>query len=356
MPPQPRTPTPVDARPPRLGARIARRVRAALRDEASRRARQARDAAAWLWARRPTPLRGVAAAFAAAVAALGVWGILFQAGLPARLPAPLDWAAAAALLARDGRPGDAAVPSPAWAERTREVLPAQIPVLALPRLDREDLVGVRRVWLVALPDLPRAPWRAEIDLLERAARAEGPLRLGAIEVTRYDVAAPALPLAFLPDRLAAATVTVGDGRCAPDPAGAFSCPPPGAARVAREVRDVAGLARPCLVVRPDAAAGAPVTISFADVPMGRTLRGHAAAIPAPPGEGAAGAPLRAPLRLALQIDGDEVGSVELTAAGRWQPFRIDTTLHAGSARAVALLVTAAAPDAPAVCVDLVTLP
>jgi len=345
---------PVDERPPRLAGRIARRAGAALRDEALRRLRQVGGAAAWLWARRPTPIRAVAWAFAAGVAGLGAWGILFQAGLPARLPAPLDWAAVAALLARDGHPGDAAVPSPAWAERAREALPAQVPVLALPRIDREELVGVRRVWLVALPDLPRAPWEAELDLLGRAARSDGPQRIGAIEVTRYDLASPALPLAFLPDRLPGAAVTLGDGACAVDGSGAFSCPPGGGAGVSREIRDVAGLLRPCLVVRPDAAAGAPLSISFADVPLGRSIQGHAAAVPGD--AGAAVARHAAPVRVAVQVDGEEVGSMEVTAGSGWQPLGIDTTLHAGSARAVALVVTATAPDAPPLCVDLVTLP
>jgi hypothetical protein len=347
--PEPIAPPPApDATPPwpvRLGRRIVGRA-----GDAGRAAfRRAAAVATWLWQRRPPAARQAAFAFAAAVAILGGWSVLFQASLPGRLPRALDWDATRALLERDARPGDAVAPSPAWAERARLVAPATVPVLAFPRYASEDLVGVRRVWLLSLPGAPGFRWAPEIDLVDRAAGADAPLALGRIEATRYDLT-PALPLAFLPDRIAAAAALVGDAPCAADGTTAFRCPGEAGVRVSREVRDVAGLPRPCLVATPNPVPGAPLSIVFSEVPIGRTLRVHAApAAPPPPGA--------APVRLAVQLDGEEVGAAEVApGASAWAPLAIDTTRHAGRARAVTFVVTAAGPSAAPVCFDAVTLP
>jgi hypothetical protein len=341
-------PPPPDATPPwpiRIGRRATRRTADACRAAARRTA----AAATWIWRRRPPAPRQAALLFAAAVATLGGWSVVFQATLPDRLPRPLDWAAVSALLERDARPGDAVAPSPAWAERARLAAPAAIPVLAFPGFASEDLVGVRRVWLLSLHGAPGFQWRPEIDLLDRAAGADPPLALGQIEAARYDLA-PALPLAFLPDRISTAAVLVGDERCAAEGATAFRCPGEPGVRVSREVRDVAGLPRPCLVATANPVPGAPLSVVFSDVPIGRALRVHAApAAPPPPGA--------APIRLAVQLDGEEVGAAEVAPGGaRWAPLSIDTTRHAGRARAVTFVVTAAGPSAAPVCFDAVALP
>jgi hypothetical protein len=321
-------------------------VRSAAASAVGRAGRSIASGAAWAWARRPpAPVVG-ALVFALSLAGASAAGIVFQARLASRLPSRLDWAAVAALLERDGRPGDAVVPSPAWAERVRALAPAGVPVIVAPDLAREDLVGVRRVWLVALPDAPGFSWKPELALLARSGVPDGPRRLGAAEVTLLALSAPALPLAFLPDRIAAAAVTVGDRGCSPEGATAFACPGAGAVRVAREVRDVGGAPRPCLVAAPNPEAGAPLALTFDAIPMGRAIRGHAAAL----GAGTA------PVRLAVQIDGEEVGAVEIPAGAGWRQFQIDTTRHAGGIEPLAFVVTAAGPDAPPVCFDAVTLP
>jgi hypothetical protein len=158
---------------------------------------------------------------AAGVAGLGLYGIRFDSALPERLPSPLDWRAAAARLARDGQPGDVVALAPWWAERARQALPASLPVLAFPLLAGEDLVGVRRVWLIALPAAPGFRRDVEEDLALRASAVEGPLRLGGLEVTRVDLRAPALPIAFLPDRLDSADVRSGADPCAAGLGGGF---------------------------------------------------------------------------------------------------------------------------------------
>jgi hypothetical protein len=269
--------------------------------------------------------------------------VLAQARLPATLPSALDWAAARALLERDARPGDAVALSPPWAERAREVLPASVPVLAQRRYAGEDLVGVRRVWMLSLPDSPRFRWEVEVDLLERAARSEDPLRLGAFEVTRYDVAFPTLPLAFLPDRLGRAAVRLGDAPCLSDASGRFRCDE--FAEVERSVREVAGVPRPCLAAAAPAALDAPLVIEFPPGRVGRTLHGHAGVA----GDG----PRGAPVRIAVHLDGEEVGAAEIDTSS-WAPFRIDMTRVAGQTVPLALVVTSPAPLA--LCLDAAVLP
>ena len=327
-------------------ARLARRAAALLRDRAAESVRESlragRATAAAAWSRRPRGTRAAAIAFAAAVAGAGAWSTLAQAGLPRRLPSRLEWAAARALVERDARPGDVAVVSPPWAERVRELLPSSVPVLAQARYAGEDLVGVRRIWVLSLPDAPGHGWAPELDVAERAVRSEPPALLGALEVTRSELAAPMLPLAFLPDRLGQASVALGGTPCAPDGAARFRCSR-GAAEVSRGVREVAGVPRPCLSAAAPAPLAAPVTVAFPPMRIGRTLHGHAGSTE---GDGT-------PVRVAVLLDGEEVGAAEL-AAGGWTPFQVDLTRSAGQTRALSLVVTS--PGPLALCLDALVLP
>jgi hypothetical protein len=338
----------------RRASELARRCFAGLRSEiraagdrgtaAARRAALAARGLLW-----PPSRRHWAGLFAAGIVALGIHGWWFHATLAGRLPSILDWRAAAAVLGRDARPGDAVALEPWWAERAREVLPAWLPVMAFPRLAGEDLVGVRRVWLLALPGAPRH--RADLggDLAARAAAVSGPQRLGGLELTRYDVRSPTLPLAFLPDRLASATVSVGDRPCARDARGAFRCPAPPFVVVAREVREVSYLPRPCLYAHPSP--GAPLTLSFPGVPLGRALRGHTGIV----GEAAwAG---KSAVRLSVKIDGHDEGfTEEPPAQPGWHPFEVDTARHAGRSVTVTFVVTAPDVTRRHFCFDAYVLP
>jgi hypothetical protein len=327
--------------------RLAGRAAALLKERASEGAREtaraARDRAVAAWARRPPAPRAAALAFCAAVALCGALAVLAQARTLGRLPSPLDWAATRALLERDARPGDAVAVSPPWAERARELFPSSVPVLAQQRYAGEDLVGVRRVFLVSLPDAPWARWDAELDLAERAARAEVPARLGGLEVTRYDLAFPTIPLAFLPDRLGQAVVTLGGLPCVAEGAGRFRCGD-GVAELSRAVREVAGVPRPCLSARSAAPLEAPVAVAFPPGRIGRTLHGHLGLA----GE-ARGA---APVRVAALLDGEEVGAAEVAGAG-WVAFKIDMTRSAGQTRSLTLVLTS--PGRLALCLDALVL-
>jgi hypothetical protein len=298
---------------------------------------------AWAWRQRPPEPRLAAIAFAIGAGLVGATAVVAQARLAARLPSARDWEAVRGLVAREARPGDAVVLSPPWADRAREVLPTTAPVLARARWGGEDLLGVRRVWLLSIPRAPGFSWDPELDLLERGSRTAPAERVGAFEVSLLELAYPTLPLTFLPDRLGTAKVSLGGTPCALDATGAFRCDAPAPARVAREVREVNGAPRPCLVA--SFAAGVPLAITFPAVRVGRVVRGHVG------GLGGAAVP---PVRIAVVLDEEEAGSAEVTGAS-FLPFQVDTTRFAGQPREVSIVL--GSPAAPAaLCLDAETLP
>jgi hypothetical protein len=308
----------------------------------------ARDA----WSRRPPRVTAAARLFLVAAAVAGAVSLLAQTGLPARLPTELDWRAAAALLERDARPGDVVVLSPAWAERARSELPARFPVFALERYAGEPLLGVRRAWLVGLSNAPRSRNRIARDIAARASSDGGSQQLGGLTVTRYDLAVPARALAFLPDRLPTAQVQLGSGRCGPGGSLApLLCPGSGQQRVAREVREVAGAPRTCLTAPPGSPATGPMTLTFPAVPMGLLLKGGAGVVGSIPSE------TRTPIRVAVQIEGQEVAAVELPAgAPAWIPFEARTGALSGEARSVTVVLSTPDPAGRTVCFDGWTVP
>src|SRR5512138_365707 len=223
--PAPQAQGPSDAPPERPRGAVARLVRREL--ELARATLRGWGAlAARAWRQRPPGPRLAAIAFVCGAGLAGAWAIVAQARLPGRLPSARDWDAVRALVERDARPGDAVVLSPPWAERAREVLPAATPVLARARWAGEDMLGVKRVWLLSVPRAPGFSWDPELDLLDRASREMPAEAIGAFEVAVLDLAYPTIPLAFLPDRLAGATVTLGGAACAVDATFAYRCDAP----------------------------------------------------------------------------------------------------------------------------------
>jgi hypothetical protein len=291
------------------------------------------------WPPRPSH---AAALLATAVATLGLGGLGFQGGLGGRLPSDLDWRAAAAVLARDARPGDAVALSPWWAERARLVLPPELPVLSLTGYAGEDLLGVKRVWLLAVPGAPGAGDAVARDLASRSAAGEPAQRIGALALSRWDLAAPALPLAFLPDRLPDAAVTAAGEPCPAAGPLSFGCGP---VRVAREVREVDGRPRACIAVR--AGGSVPVEIRIPGVPLARLLRGHAGLVAG--GARAPGPAVRVVLRAGQGEAAIEVSGPE------WHAFDVDTALDAPSTRDVELEVSPPGPGRE-LCIDAAVLP
>jgi hypothetical protein len=187
----------------------------------------------------------------------------------------------------------------------------------------------------------------EDDLAARAAAMTEPAPLGALAVTRYDLRDPTLPLAFLPDRLARAAVSLADAPCERDGRGGFRCPDRRTA-VTREQREVDALPRPCLVAL--LPAGAPLRVTFPAVPLGRALRGHLGVV----GEAALGG--GGPVRLAVSLDGREVARAQLAPGDpSWRAFQVETVLEAGRTREVALTLALDGEPRP-VCLDAYTVP
>ena len=124
---------------------------------------------------------------------------------------------------------------------------------------------------------------------------------------------------------------------------------PTAIRVERTVREVAGAPRPCLTAVDHRACGR----AARDRVPGRAGRARrSGATPASPA--GAGTRCGAPVRIAVRIDGEEAGAVELAGPG-FAPFEIDTSHLAGRFHTVTLVLTS--PGAPGtLCLDAVTLP
>jgi len=317
----------------------------------------ARAAVGRVWARRPASGRFAAGVFAGALVLAGAMGLGFQAALPSLLPSRLDWRATNALLERDARPGDALVVSPAWAERVRVIAPRGLKVLASSRPASQaapfgaagaDLEGVRRVWLVSLTGAPGFSWAPELELIARSAAPEPSQRVGELQITRYELSHPDLPLATLGDRLAGASVELGGAPCAAE-GPRFRC---AAARSEAEVEsavvEVNGLPRPCLLVKV-AGEAAPIRITFPAVRVGRSLRGNAGVAALPAGE--AGESL--PLTIAVRVAGEDAAAVQVEGAG-WPTYQVDTGRWAGERHPVSLELVA--PGDRAICLQAVTLP
>jgi hypothetical protein len=274
------------------------------------------------------------------VSAAGLYGLWFQATLPGRLPSATDWKAAAGVIARAARPGDAVVLAPAWAERAREILPERIParpevplpVLALPSLGpEEDLRGIRRVWLLSLPGAPGGTGPAAAQLAARSGTIEAPMRIGQLELTRFDLKSPFLPLWTLSDRLPSASVQAGS------------------ATVAAETREVRFLPRSCVVARWPGPGLDPAVIRLKLAPLGAGLTGRAALAGDSPAGGSASVRIR--------VDGVEVARAEATP-GRpdGEPLRVDASRLPPGGHEFSVEIVPSGPVPRGVCVDLAALP
>jgi hypothetical protein len=282
-----------------------------------------------------------AALLAVAVVAAGAYGLWFQATLPGRLPSSTDWKAVAALVARDARPGDAVALAPPWAERAREILPeriparpeASLPILAYPSYAEADeaLLGVRRIWLVSLPAAPGGTGLIAAQLGARSDTVEGPLRIGQLTLTRYDLRSPSIPLWSLVDLLPSALVQ-------------------GGAVIARETREVGFLPRTCVVARFAGPDPAPAVLRLTAAPVGVALRAHV---------GLAGdvSGSRASASVRVMLDGVEMGRVDASAsAPAWRTFQVDTSRLPPVRHEVSVEIVPSGPIPRGVCVDLVALP
>jgi hypothetical protein len=207
-------------------------------------------------------------------------------------------------------------------------------VLALPSYAAadEDLAGVRRVWLLSLPDAPGGPGPASAQLAARSAPTEPSLRLGRIELTRFDLAKPLLPAWSLSERLP--TVHAGG------------------AALTREIREVAFLPRHCVVARfpaPPAPPSGPTVLRLPPAAVGTSLLGHVGLVGDPaPGAGTA--------KVAVRVDGTELARAEAGPRSGWVPFRADTARLPPGPHEVSVEVSPTGALPLGVCVELLSVP
>lgn len=141
----------------------------------------------------------------------GVGSLVFWLTLDERLPTDEDWEGAHALVTQRSQDGEAIVLAPTWATRGRDFLTSR-PVYTLDDYENGELVGVSRVWLVALDEAPRfdvQPARAKLGTSAGEA-----IRVGALSVEPFDTGAALVPWR-LSDVVRRASVSLGGAKHQP---------------------------------------------------------------------------------------------------------------------------------------------
>lgn len=151
--------------------------------------------------------------FAAILATTGVWSLVFWFTLDGRLPTDDDWVSAHSLIEKQATAGDAVVLAPSWATRGRDFIPS-LPVFTLDDFQNGELLGVSRVWLVALANAPRfSPSKALALVGPNCGAAE---RIGALFVQACERQTPKLRWR-LSDEIRSARVRIDGKKPTPCP-------------------------------------------------------------------------------------------------------------------------------------------
>jgi hypothetical protein len=227
--------------------------------------------------------RGIAPAIV--LLAIAVWEVVAVARLDAGEATDADWRAAADHVRARRRPGELIVFAPAWADPVgRRWLGDRVPIEDAARM---DAARYGTIWEVAIRG-------AEAPEVAGAAAAEA-WRFGGVSVRRFE--------------RAAAEVVADLVALAPQAEGA---------RAAASLEEVGFAPRRCvkLVPRP----GEPLALTFRDVPLGTRLVGYVGLA-----DVFTRRDVRAPGRLAIAIDGDEVARVEAGVEDGWVRFEVATT-------------------------------
>ncbi len=113
--------------------------------------------------------------------------LLFHLRLPGRLPSEGDYRAVAEQLKSEGRPGDAVLLFPWWAERARLFVPPEVPVYGYLGSDKDDLSAHPRIWVLGQPELPRSDEESFLQGFLPERRAVGsPSRAGPLSLALYE--------------------------------------------------------------------------------------------------------------------------------------------------------------------------
>lgn len=252
--------------------------------------------------------------FAVGLAITGVCSLAFWLTLDARLPVDDDYRAVNTLVAQQAGPDDAIVLAPSWATRGRDFLTTR-PVFTLADFHNGELVGVPRIWLVALEGAPRFELDDARTRLGESAGEPNPV--GALYVEPFDTGAA--PVAWrLSDEIAEARVRIAGKKVQPCPwrRDHFQCPRGEWNAVHSGWFEVEETPMRCVWAHP--VGPEPLEITIENVPSGATLRGRSALI----GQAAAGG--GAPIDLTVSRDGAPLGKTRFENRFGRQPF--DLTL------------------------------
>lgn len=266
----------------------------------------------------------------------------------ARVPAPEDWARAAALVREGFEPGDTIVGAPGWVDPIlREQLGDLIPAA---HAGRSDLAPYARVWEISSRGRT-GPWTPEGD-------PELAQRVGALTVRRWDLG-PSPVLVDLVDQLPRAAVTRGDRTCrwrrqAARGGGLFAgplwpreahvCGPESWLFVGETViEDLDLMPRRCVWQHP--AGNEPITTRFTDVELGERIVLHAGLY-----YDHERRRLGVPVDLDVSVNGSSLGRLRHLDGDGWKRAEISIPeALRGERGAIAIAVTSPNPDLRTLC-------
>ncbi len=305
--------------------------------------------------------RWIGALEALSIALAGALSLLFYAKLPSTLPSEEDYRAAiAATGASKARsaPGDALLLSPHWAERAR-LFAGTLPVINVTRAPlREQIRELPRLFLLTLPELPRAGTTEMVEALRRAHfEQQGETeRFGALSLSLFVNREQERPLERASALLSQAEVYIAkaDGghepytRTAP---ARFSSSRAGWLTVEANTYEIDQDPFHCVYAHPVGAE--PLVLEFPRFPLGRTFKVTAGLI----GQMALRSEGFGPLDFTVSIDGGP--SERLTLLPR-DPgarfFTLETTSLAGKSARVRFEVVAPNPHWRIFCFEAEALP
>jgi hypothetical protein len=268
-------------------------------------------------------------ALAAGIVLLALYETASALVAPLLAPSDSDWAAAAALVRAQFRPGDLVVAAPAWADQVMRLhLGDLVPVKVAARL---DAARYGRVW-----EISQRGGRAS-EAAGAAVAAQS--RHGALTVRRYERPAAVVSYDFLEHwreaHVARAEPARGEIPCEPLP-DRFQCPFIDFNFVKPDLLEIGTTMRNALYAQP--VGGATVVVEYRGVPLGRELAVGAGLHHVWLRKGGEGT-----VRLRVLVDGRELGTGESSNRSGWRVERYDTAALAGHPATVRFEITSSKP-------------
>lgn len=248
---------------------------------------------------------------------------------PLRAPSSQDWAAAAAVVRAQFRPGDLIVAAPAWADQVMRLHLGDL--VGLQMATRLDDEAYGRVWELGQRGAQAA---------ESAGQKTLDQRHGGIRLRRFERAPARVAYDFVNEWRQARVSRRG-------PAGAVpctlevdrhQCPDIGFNWVRPDVLEMDFTLREVLYAQP--VAGAAVVLEFDHVPMGKRLT---------VGAGLANVWLRksgqGKVKLQVEVADRRVGEIVVHNRSEWRPVHLDTLAFSGQRQTVRFIITSDEPFA-----------